>query len=93
MISAEGNVTSNIAGFDQAMIYEPGTMLDDIDVPLFPPESIHQRGRRALDSSPPPPAATRAADTGLDTFDEPGQVRSSSRNVTRTSRSAKMYAG
>ena len=69
VISAGGNVTFDIAGFHQAMIYEPGTTLDDIDVPPFPPESniLINECDGLLDSSPvpfPPPALQGPVDAG-----------------------------
>ena len=68
VISAGGNVTFDIAGFHQAMIYEPGTTLDDIDVPPFPPESniLINEFDRLLASSPLPfpPRPPRPVDAG-----------------------------
>ena len=48
-------MTFDIAGFHQAMIYGPGTTLDDIDVPPFPPENILINEDEGLLASSPIP--------------------------------------
>ena len=93
VISAEGNVTFNIAGFHQAMIYEPGTTLDDIDVPPFPPESniLINEGDGLLAASPVPFGGFQGPWTpDADTFDEPGKYLVLC-NVTPHFAFAKMY--
>ena len=69
-------MTFDIAGFHQAMIYGPGTTLDDIDVPPFPrsrtSSSTRTRGssRRALR---PVRWLPRPWTPDSDTFEEPGR--------------------
>jgi hypothetical protein len=76
VIAAGGNVTFDIAGFHQAMIYGPGTTLDDIDVPPFPPESniLINEDEGLLASSPIPFGGFQGPWTpDSDTFEEPGR--------------------
>ena len=70
VISAGGNVTFEVAGFHQVMVYEPGTTPDDIVVPPFPPNLfINFDGGLLLAAGPPagvegswtPPTGTFAA--------------------------------
>ena len=93
VISAGGNVTFDIAGFHQAMVYEPGTTLDDIDVPAFPPESniLINEGDGLLAESPVPFSGFQGPWTpDSDTFDTPGRYLVLC-NVTPHFAFAKMY--
>jgi hypothetical protein len=92
-ISSGGNVTFDIAGFHQAMIYRPGTTLDDIDVPPFPPEDniLINEDEGLLASSPLPFTGFQGAWTpDADTFEEPGRYLVLC-NVTPHFAFAKMY--
>lgn len=92
VISAGGNVTFNIAGFHQVKIYEPGTTLDDIDVPLFPPNIQINEEDGLLDSSPEPfPTPPQGPwIPEADTFEEPGRYLVLC-NITPHFAFAKMY--
>ena len=96
VISAGRNVTFNIAGFHQAMVYEPGTTLEDIDVPPFPPEAniLIDEFDGLLESSPLPFGGLPGA------VDARRRTRSTSRGATsscatspRISRSRRCTAG
>jgi len=53
VISQDGEVTFDIAGFHQPMIYEPGTRPEDIDVPAFPPDPTIDESEGLVEAGPP----------------------------------------
>lgn len=72
VITAGGEVTFDIAGFHQPMIYEPGTRPEDIDVPAFPPDETIDENEGLVEDGPP--LGTQGEwNTAEDTFSKPGK--------------------
>jgi hypothetical protein len=72
VISEGGEVTFDIAGFHQPMIYEPGTQPEDIDVPAFPPDATIDETDGLVEAGPALGFQGEWT-TDEDTFAEPGK--------------------